>query len=71
LLKYCEDNDILYDWQEDYDEELDDNISTDEALDYVTSKYHKGLINKLMEIVQLGFTQGSSPSKPKIKITEM
>ena len=71
LLQYCEDNDILYDWQEDYEEELDDNISTDEALDYVTSNYHKGLINKLMEVVQLGFTQGSSPSKPKIKITEM
>lgn len=71
LLKYCEDNDILYDWQEDYDEDLDENISTDEAIEYATSKYHKGLINKLMEIVQLGFTQGSSPSKPKIKITEM
>lgn len=71
LLKYCEDNDVLYDWQEDYEEDLEEQIEMDNILEYATSKYHKGLINQLMEIVQLGFTQGSSPSKPKIKITEM
>ena len=71
LLKFCEKNGILYDWQEDIEEDFDNDISEEQALEIATSKYNKGLINKLMELVQLGFTQGSSPSMPKIKITEM
>lgn len=70
LLDFCEKNEILYDWQEDLDEELDE-INEKNIEEYIASKYKKGLINKLMELIQLGFTQGSSPSKPKIKITEM
>ena len=71
LLDYCDENGVLYDWQEEFDEDLEADIEEQDMFEYVNNKHHKGLINKLMELVQLGFTQGSSPSMPKIKITEM
>ena len=70
FLIYCADNGILDDWLEEIDEsEIPEIANEEEVIDFVKTKYQKGMYSRFMEFINLGFSQGSSPSKPKIKIT--
>ena len=59
LITFCDENGIL----EDYFEE---DLESEEGSILV-----QGFYSTIMSFINLGFTQGSSPSKPKIKITEI
>lgn len=75
LLEFCKDCNILEDYTETpTEEEIQQAIKENPEMtieEFIEMKTEKGFYTVVMELINLGFTQGNSPLKPKTKIMAM